>query len=106
MPPVSTLAALDWPITFDDVQAARRRLAPYLQPTPLREYPRLAECAGGAMQVFAKHENHQPTNSFKIRNGLSFMTALERAPSGVAASSRRPPAITGRALRSAGACSE
>ncbi|HEY5062277.1 MAG TPA: threonine/serine dehydratase [Gemmatimonadaceae bacterium] len=73
---VSTLAALDWPITFDDVQAARRRLAPYLQPTPLREYPRLADRAGGAMQVLAKHENHQPTNSFKIRNGLSFMTAL------------------------------
>src|SRR5262249_9048920 len=24
-----------------------------------------------------KHENHQPTNSFKIRNGLSFMTALD-----------------------------
>jgi threonine dehydratase len=76
MTDVSTLAALDWPITFDDVQAARRRLAPFLQPTPLREYPRLAECAGGAMHVLAKHENHQPTNSFKIRNGLSFMTAL------------------------------
>jgi len=29
------------------------------------------------MDVFVKHENHQPTNSFKIRNGLSFMTALE-----------------------------
>jgi threonine dehydratase len=29
------------------------------------------------MRVFVKHENHQPTNSFKIRNGLSFMTALD-----------------------------
>ncbi len=27
--------------------------------------------------MFVKHENHQPTNSFKIRNGLSFMTALD-----------------------------
>jgi threonine dehydratase len=76
MTPASIVAALDWPITFDDVQAARRRLAPYLQPTPLREYPRLAECVGGGIDVLAKHENHQPTNSFKIRNGLSFMTAL------------------------------
>ena len=36
-----------------------------------------------------KHENHQPTNSFKIRNGLSFMTALtadERRRGVVAAS--------------------
>jgi len=31
------------------------------------------------MDVFVKHENHQPTNSFKIRNGLSFMTALSEA---------------------------
>jgi threonine dehydratase len=28
------------------------------------------------MSIFVKHENHQPTSSFKIRNGLSFMTAL------------------------------
>lgn len=85
----TTVSALDWPITFDDVQAARRRLAPYLQHTPLREYPRLGELAGGDMKVLAKHENHQPTNSFKIRNGLSFMTALgedERRRGVVAAS--------------------
>ena len=72
----STLPLVDWPISFDDVQAARRRLAPYLHPTPLREYGRLSELAGHGIQVVAKHENHQPTNSFKIRNGLSFMTAL------------------------------
>jgi threonine dehydratase len=39
--------------------------------------------------VFVKHENHQPTNSFKIRNGLSFMTSLtddERRRGVVAAS--------------------
>jgi threonine dehydratase len=28
--------------------------------------------------VYVKHENHQPTNSFKIRNGLAFMTSLTR----------------------------
>jgi threonine dehydratase len=41
------------------------------------------------MRIFVKHENHQPTNSFKIRNGLSFMTALsarERLRGVVAAS--------------------
>jgi threonine dehydratase len=65
-----------WPITFDDVRAARDRLAPYLPPTPFRRYRRLAQLAGYDVDVFVKHENHQPTNSFKIRNGLSFMTAL------------------------------
>lgn len=64
------------PVSIDEIRAARERLAPYLSPTPLREYPRLAELAGAGMRLFVKHENHQPTNSFKIRNGLSFMTSL------------------------------
>jgi len=65
-----------WPITFDDVSSARDRIAPYLAPTPFRRYPRLSQLVGHGIEVFVKHENHQPTNSFKIRNGLSFMTAL------------------------------
>jgi threonine dehydratase len=78
-----------WPISIDDVRAARERLAPYLTPTAFREYPRLAELAGAGMRVFVKHENHQPTNSFKIRNGLAFMTALgpEERRRGVVAAS-------------------
>ncbi|HEY4129242.1 MAG TPA: pyridoxal-phosphate dependent enzyme, partial [Gemmatimonadaceae bacterium] len=77
------------PITIADIDAARARIAPYLTPTPLREYPQLSEIAGAGMRVFVKHENHQPTNSFKIRNGLSFMTSLnadERTRGVVAAS--------------------
>jgi threonine dehydratase len=66
----------DWPITLDDARAARSRIAPHLTPTPFREYPELASLAGLDGPLFVKHENHQPTNSFKIRNGLSFMTAL------------------------------
>ncbi len=78
-----------WPITFDDVRAAGERIAPFLAPTPFRRYPRLAQLAGHDIDVYVKHENHQPTNSFKIRNGLSFMTALgpdERRRGVVAAS--------------------
>ena len=65
------------PISLGDATAARERIAPYLSPTPLRDYPRLAALAGGGIELFVKHENHQPTGSFKIRNGLSFMTALD-----------------------------
>lgn len=78
----------DWPISIDDARAARARIAAHITPTPFRYYPQLGEAVGG-MDVFVKHENHQPTNSFKIRNGLSFMTALsedERRRGVVAAS--------------------
>lgn len=80
-------AATASPITFDDVQRARERLARYLTPTPLRRYPLLDAATG--LSLFVKHENHQPTGSFKVRNGLSFTTALspsERARGIVAAS--------------------
>jgi threonine dehydratase len=76
-----------WPITFADVVAARERIRPYLSPTPLRRYPLLDEATGCSLLV--KHENHQPTCSFKIRNGMSFMTALaaEERRRGVVAAS-------------------
>lgn len=82
-------ADIVWPVSIDDVRAARERISPYITPTPFREYPRLAELAGAGLRVFVKHENHQPTNSFKIRNGLSIMTSLsaEERRRGVVAAS-------------------
>jgi threonine dehydratase len=84
-----TAPATELPITLADVDAARERISRYITPTALREYPQLSELAGAGMRVFVKHENHQPTNSFKIRNGLSFMTALdaEQRERGVVAAS-------------------
>lgn len=64
------------PISYDDVLAARERLKPYLAPTPLREYPLLNDLVGNGIRVWVKHENHHPTQSFKIRNGLSVVTSL------------------------------
>lgn len=86
---MATLQQTDWPITLDDVRAARERISSYVTPTAFREYPRLSELAGAGMRIFVKHENHQPTNSFKIRNGLSFMTSLdaEQRKRGVVAAS-------------------
>ena len=75
-----------WPITYDDTVAAQKRLSPYLAPTPLRSYAALDVVMG--LHVLVKHENHQPTNSFKIRNGLSVLTGIsqdERAQGVVAA---------------------
>jgi threonine dehydratase len=42
----------------------------------LRAYRELDEAVGHSVRVFVKHENFNPTGSFKVRNGLSFMTAL------------------------------
>ncbi|MEJ7601951.1 MAG: threonine/serine dehydratase [Kofleriaceae bacterium] len=76
------------PITFDDVTAARQRLAPYLSPTPLRQYATLDDETG--VRVLVKHENHLPTNAFKARNTLSFLTALspQQRTQGVIAATR------------------
>ncbi|MEO8702502.1 MAG: threonine/serine dehydratase [Kofleriaceae bacterium] len=76
------------PIRFDDVLAARARIAPYLAATPLRRYPEL-DAATGA-RVLVKHENHLPTNAFKARNTMSFMTALpaDQRTRGVVAATR------------------
>ena len=78
----------DEPISFADVLAARDRLRPHLQPTPLRSYPVVDRELGGAIRVLVKHENFQPTGAFKVRNGLSALTALQTAPPGVVAATR------------------
>ncbi len=79
---------MSWPITWDDVIAARARIAPYLPVTPLRGYVSLDEEVGA--RVLVKHDNHLPTNAFKARNTLSFMTALpaEQRARGVVAATR------------------
>ncbi len=83
------MSATPWPISFEDVLAARERLRPYLPVTPLRSYAALDARVGSGIRVFVKHENHNPTNAFKARNGLAAVSALspaERARGVVAAS--------------------
>jgi threonine dehydratase len=73
--------------TFADVLEARTRIAPYLRPTPLREYTPLGRLVDAA--VFVKHENHLPTGAFKVRGGVNLASQLSAAEreSGVIASS-------------------
>jgi threonine dehydratase len=65
-----------WPITIADVLQARRRLKDRLPPTPLRCYAALDEAVGHGIRLYVKHENHNPTQSFKARNALAAMTML------------------------------
>jgi threonine dehydratase len=62
------------PPTFDDVLAARERIAPYLVPTALNRYPALDELVG--TEVWVKHENHQPVCNFKVRGGVNLVSQL------------------------------
>jgi threonine dehydratase len=78
-----------WPVSIETVLATRARIERYIPPTPLRRYQPLDEHVGAGIEISVKHENHQPTNSFKIRNGLAFMTSLgaEQLERGVVAAS-------------------
>jgi threonine dehydratase len=79
-----------WPITFAEVVAARERLCPHLERTPLRTYAALDDAVGAGLRVLVKHENFQPTGAFKVRNGLSALTSLlpEQRKRGVVAATR------------------
>ena len=81
---------MSFPITLHDVRAAAARIRPHLEPTPLRTYPALDAIVGKDVRVFVKHENHQPTGAFKVRNALSAVAALgaEERRRGVIAASR------------------
>jgi threonine dehydratase len=69
---------VSWPIAFSDVTGAAERIRPYLPPSPVRAYPTLDVAVGHGIRVLVKHENLQPTGAFKVRNGLSAVTALSR----------------------------
>jgi threonine dehydratase len=79
-----------WPISYRDVLQARERIRPHLPKTPLRSYAPLDAEVGRGIKVLVKHENHNPTNSFKARNGLSLMSALsgETRRRGIVAATR------------------
>jgi len=60
--------------TLQDIYAARARVYRALKPTPLLRHPLLAGETG--LDVYVKHENHNPTNAFKIRGGLNLISSL------------------------------
>jgi threonine dehydratase len=57
-----------------DIFAARRRLAPHLSPTPLRQSEWLSALTGGRVQL--KMESMQPTNAFKVRGAFNAVLRL------------------------------
>jgi threonine dehydratase len=67
---------LDPPI-LTDILAARLRIRPHLDPSPLRNYPAIDRLVGA--QVWVKHDNLLPTGAFKVRGGVNLMSRLDAA---------------------------
>lgn len=65
------------PVTVNDILQAGRRIAPHVQPQPLRHSPYLSAASGA--DVWLKLENLQPTGSFKIRGALHKLSRLSAA---------------------------
>jgi threonine dehydratase len=62
------------PPTLHDVYDARARIQPVIRRTPLMRHPLLAAETG--LDLFVKHENHNPTGAFKVRGGLNLVGSL------------------------------
>src|ERR1051326_7042061 len=75
--------------TLTELEAAAAVVYKTMPPTPQQRWPLLDERCGAG--VWVKHENHPPVGAFKIRGGLTYFDALERAgerPPGVIAATR------------------
>jgi threonine dehydratase len=75
--------------TLAELESAAAVVYRAMPATPQRRWPLLDARAGTA--VWVKHENHTPIGAFKIRGGLTYFDALERAgerPAGVIAATR------------------
>ena len=60
--------------TLADVYAARERIADTIRPTPLMRHALLSQETG--IDLWVKHENHNPTSAFKVRGGLNLVRSL------------------------------
>ncbi|MBI9089821.1 MAG: pyridoxal-phosphate dependent enzyme [Desulfobacterium sp.] len=65
----------DFPISIAEVIRARKPVYEHMQPTPLIQYDGLSAILG--VHAHVKHENHNPTGSFKIRGGINLMSHLK-----------------------------
>jgi threonine dehydratase len=69
--------AKHYPISVAEVIRARSIVGQYVRPSQLTYYEGLSRAIGAA--IYVKHENHNPTGTFKIRGGVNLMHHLKRA---------------------------
>ena len=59
---------------LSDIYAARERVYQVVRPTPLMRHPLLARETG--LDLYVKHENHNPTGAFKVRGGVNLVASF------------------------------
>ena len=64
-------------VSLAEVIKAKKPVYQYLLPSYLTHYAGLSSELGS--QIYIKHENHNPTGSFKVRGGINLMHNLKQA---------------------------
>lgn len=64
------------PPTLRDIFTARQRISDIIRPTPLLKHALLTQHTG--LDIWVKHENHNPTGAFKVRGGVNLIRTLGR----------------------------
>ncbi|MBT2971431.1 MAG: pyridoxal-phosphate dependent enzyme [Candidatus Thiodiazotropha sp. (ex Ctena orbiculata)] len=65
----------NYPISYEAVLKARKIVYDHLIPTQLTRYDSLSSLLDA--EIFIKHENHNPTGTFKVRGGINLMHHLK-----------------------------
>ena len=71
---MKTLKAV--PINYYEIVRARSVVGEFLKPTNFTYYEGLSKALN--LRAYVKHENHNPTGSFKIRGGINLLHHLRR----------------------------
>ena len=66
----------NYPISLNEAIRARAVVSSFVKPTQLTRYEGLSRLLSA--DIFVKHENHNPTGSFKIRGGINLMHHLKQ----------------------------
>jgi len=67
----------DYPISINEVIRAKAIVSNFLRATELTYYTGLSQAIG--TEIYIKHENHNPTGTFKIRGGINLTHHLQQA---------------------------
>ena len=67
----------DYPIAINEVVRAKAIVSNFLRATELTYYAGLSQAIGA--EIFIKHENHNPTGTFKIRGGINLTHHLQQS---------------------------
>jgi threonine dehydratase len=70
-------STVNHPVSLAEVIKARKPVCQYLLPSQLIHYEGFSNALN--VQIHVKHENHNPTGSFKVRGGINLMHNLKQA---------------------------